>query len=387
MSEQYGNVLVLGNSGVGKSALINALTGTTSALTVKDYTGTTKEITIYTANDIELRFVDTPGFEPSILRQNKIIHDVQKWSKASINNEDHAIHMIWFCLDATASEFFDSTIKNLIKASKVWSSVPIIVVITNSYSEPERQENIEKVRHIFEPQKKVSGNLMDIIPVLSNPYVIGEDVFVAPFGLTKLIDRTNSLLPDGKQAAQTDMKKYKIMRRRIMSQSVIGTASTAGIVMGALPNIPFTDAVWLAQTELAEVKAIASIYGIKKDDNSKEFINKIIEMGTVSTAAKGVLSSIKVIPGINVAGSVINGVVSGCFVAAIGEVSTYAFEQIYLGKKSIGDIDWIKKLTEAALSGNLTDLISNVLDQVTDGTSKEQIAKIIKGSIPKAKGL
>ena len=53
MSEQYGNVLVLGNSGVGKSALINALTGTTSALTVKGYTGATKEITIYTADDID----------------------------------------------------------------------------------------------------------------------------------------------------------------------------------------------------------------------------------------------------------------------------------------------------------------------------------------------
>lgn len=387
MSEEFGNILVLGNSGVGKSTLINAVTGTSSALTVKGSTCTTKEIAIYTSDDIELRLVDTPEFEPSILGQNKIIHDVKKWSKDTINNEDHGIHVIWFCVDGTASKLFDSTIKNLIKATSVWPSVPIVVVITKSYSEPERNENIEIIRNIFAQQKKVSKNLMDVIPVVAAPYVLSENSFVAPYGLTKLIDRTNALLPDGKQAALSDMKKYKIMRRRIMAQSVIGTASTAGIMVGALPNIPFTDAVWLAQTELAEVKAIASIYGIKKDDNSKEFINKIIEMGTVSAAAKSVLSSIKLIPGLNIAGSVINGVVSGCFVAAIGEVSTYAFEQIYLGKKSIADVDWIKNLTEAALSGNLTDFITNVLGQVTNTATKEQIAKIIKLSIPKAKGL
>ena len=107
-------------------------------------------------------------------------------------------------------------------------------------------------------------------------------------------------------------------------------------------------------------------------------------MGTVSTAAKTVLSSIKFIPGINIAGTIINGVVSGCFVAAIGEISIYAFEQIYLGKKSIGDIEWIKNLAESALSGNLTDTIASVLGQVTNGSSKEQIANIINVSMPNA---
>lgn len=380
MSEEFGNVLVLGNSGVGKSTLINAVTGKDA----KAIKATTDNIAIYTADDIELRIVDTPGFEPSDKKQNKIIHDVQKWSKTSINHEDHGIHVIWFCLDGTASQYFEKTIKNLIKASSVWESIPIIVVITKSYSNSQRDENIELVQQIFAQQKKVSKNLMDVIPVVAAPYVVDENKFVAPDGITKLIDKTNSLLPDGKQAALKDMKKYKIMRRRIMCQSVIGTCSTAGIVVGALPNIPFTDAVWLAQTELAEVKAIAGIYGIKKDDSSKEFINKIIEMGTVSTAAKTVLSSIKFIPGINIAGTIINGVVSGCFVAAIGEISIYAFEQIYLGKKSIGDIEWIKNLAESALSGNLTDTIASVLGQVTNGSSKEQIANIINVSMPNA---
>ena len=65
--------------------------------------------------------------------------------------------------------------------------------------------------------------------------------------------------------------------------------------------------------------------------SQKQFFDSIIEVGTVSAVAKATISGLKAIPRINLAASVINAIIAGSFVAAIGEGTIYAFEQVYLG--------------------------------------------------------
>ena len=65
---EYGNVLVVGNSGVGKSTLINAVLGDDAkevAPTGIGISGTTKDLKIYEDDSIPFRLIDTIGFEPS----------------------------------------------------------------------------------------------------------------------------------------------------------------------------------------------------------------------------------------------------------------------------------------------------------------------------------
>ena len=375
-SKDYGNVLVIGNSGVGKSTLINAVIGSDEAATGRGSEGTTKDVRIYPADEIGLRLVDTAGFEPSFIKRTKIIRDVQKWSKQSATDEENTINVIWFCVEGTSSKLFGDSIRNLMKATNLWKSVPVIVVITKSYSVPER-EHVAMVKQIFEKQKKAGANLRDIIPVVAAPYVLNEDAFAAPYGIPELIERTISLLPEGKRAAVNDVNAYKLKRRRIMAQSVVGAATTTGVVVGAAP-IPFPDALILSPAEMAEVNAIASIYGIKKNDKSKDFINTIIQIGTVSAVARSAIATLKAIPGVNIAASVVNAAIAGSIVAAIGEGSIYAFEQVYLGKKTLEDIDWLKKIMEATLTKGFVEKITKVIEQIADGADKEQIVKAIK---------
>jgi uncharacterized protein (DUF697 family)/GTP-binding protein EngB required for normal cell division len=376
-SKEYGNIRVIGNSGVGKSTLINAVIGSDEAETGRGSEGTTKDVRIYPADEIGLRLVDTAGFEPSLLKRTKVIRDVQKWSKQSVTEEDHNINVIWFCVDGTSSKLFGDTIKSLMQATSLWKSVPVIVVITKSYSVPEREQNIEMVKQIFYKQKKAGENLRDIIPVVASPYILNEDAYAAPYGIPELIEKTIALLPEGRRAAVNDVNAYKLKRRRMLAQSVVGAATTAGVVVGAVP-IPFPDALILSPTEIGEVNAIASIYGIKKNDKSKDFINTIIQVGTVSAVARSAITALKAIPGLNIAASAVNAVIAGSIVAAIGEGSVYAFEQIYLGKKSLDDIDWIKKLMENKLTKGFIENMTKVLEQVADGADKDQIAKAIK---------
>ena len=86
-----GNVLVIGNSGVGKSTLINAVLGEEVARTSYGTKGTTPKLDIYESEKIPFRLIDTIGFEPGFLQKNQAINAVKDWSKdcAKVGKEDY----------------------------------------------------------------------------------------------------------------------------------------------------------------------------------------------------------------------------------------------------------------------------------------------------------
>ncbi len=382
-----GNVLVVGNSGVGKSTLINAVIGTEVAETGSGFSGTTKEIKLYDDERIPFRILDTPGFEPSLFKEMRTTAQIRRWSKESAKEgqEDNQINVIWFCIEGTSRKLFEKTINNLAGAVRVWKSVPVIVVITKSYSVPERAENIRLAERAFASNKKLRDRVRCVLPVVAAPYVLNDSAFAPPEGITELIDATNELMPEGLKAGETDLADYKLNRRRNLSQAAVAAATATGVVVGAVP-IPFTDAAILGPTEIAMVNGIARIYGIKNDSASKRFFNTIVEVGTVSTVAKAAISSIKMIPGINIAGSVLNAVVAGSIIAAMGEATIYAFDQIYLGNKSLDDIDWIRKFMESKLSGTLLKTIEKSVAALPDNAHKKQVVDAVLSAVKSLAG-
>ena len=373
-----GNVLVIGNSGVGKSTLINAVLGEEMATTGWGNSGTTDHLEIYENDEIPFRIIDSVGFEPSFFKKKKAIDAVKKWSKNSAKNgnEDSKIDIIWFCVEGTSRKLFPDTIKSLSSATAMWESVPVIVAITKSYSEPERKINVEMVQNAFAKQKRYSKNLKKVIPVVAQDYVINDSSYVEPVGITELIEATNNFLPEGKKAADDDIYHYKIKRKKALAQGIVGTATTAGSVIGAIP-ISVADAPLLSGIEAGEITALARLYEIPKGEKSKQLMGTIIEAGTASAAAKGAISVLKSIPGVNLVAGVLNAVIAGCFVAAIGEASIYIFEQVYLGKKTAEDIDWVTKVIESKLSTEFIEGATSVIKKVTDKTDQKTIGKYI----------
>ena len=375
-----GNVLIIGNSGVGKSTLINAVLGKDVAKTNWGTSGTTKKLEIYESDDVPFRIIDTIGFEPSFIKEQQAINAVKKWSKesAKAGNEDHQINVIWFCVEGTTSKLFSQTIKNLSRATSMWESVPVIVVITKSYSEPDREKNIQMVNNAFAKQKKFAKNLYSVIPVVAKSFVLNDTAIAPPVGITELIDATNNVMPEGIKAGETDINAFKLKRKRVLAQSVVGTSVIAGAVVGAVP-IPFADAAILTPLEICEINAIASVYGINKGEETKRLFNSMVEVGTVSMAAKTIINGLKAIPGLNIAAGILNAVIAGTIIAAIGEGSSFVFEKIYLGEKSIDDIDWIKKILESKLSNQLVDKVNEAFasGQVTNETNIKDIGKIL----------
>lgn len=370
-----GNVLVIGNSGVGKSTLINSVLGEDVAKAGYGITGTTDTLEIYESDKVPFRVIDTIGFEPNFFIEQKAINAVKKWSKESAKEgkEDNQINVIWFCVDGTSRKLFPKAIQSLSRATAMWKSVPIIVVITKSYSAPERKENIEMVQSAFATQTKYSKNLKKIIPVVASIYELNETAYAAPEGITELIDATNELMPEGIQAGANDIAEFKLSRKRGMAQGVVGVAATSASVVGAVP-IPIPDAMILAPLETAEVNAIAKIYGVKNDDKSKELFNTIVEIGTVSLAAKSVINALKAVP---IAGAVLNAITAGAIVVALGEGSIYVFEQVYLGKKTVEDIDWVTKVMESKLTMELVDRVKTVLKELGNKSDAKKVLEAL----------
>ena len=374
---ERGNVLVIGNSGVGKSTLINSVLGENLAKTGWGTSGTTDKLEIYESSDIPFRIIDTVGFTPALKDRVSAINAVKKWSKDSAKSgkSDTNINVIWFCVDGTSRKLFPETIKSLSKATSMWESIPVIVVITKSYSIKEREENIQMVNNAFANQKKYSNNLKKIIPVVASTYELNDTAFAPPEGITELIDITNELMPEGIKGAEQDVNKFVLNRKRALAQSCVGVATATGVTIGAVP-IPFADAALLSPLEVVEINSLSKIYGIKNDNKSKQFINSIIEVGTVSVAAKAAISALKVIPGINIGASVLNAVIAGGIVASIGEGCIYAFEKIYLGEKSLEDIDWVTKLMESKLSNQFIEKVTDVIKKVAE-SDKKDVSKLI----------
>ena len=130
----------------------------------------------------------------------------------------------------------------------------------------------------------------------------------------------------------------------------------------------------LAPLETAEVNAIAKIFGVKNDDKSKKLFNTIVEIGTVSLAAKSVINALKAVP---IAGAVLNAITAGAIVVALGEGSIYVFEQVYLGKKTVEDIDWVTKVMESKLTMELVDRVKTVLKELGNKSDAKKVLEAL----------
>ena len=370
-----GNVLVIGNSGVGKSTLINAVLGENVAKTSFGPKGTTKEIFIYEGEPFNV--IDTIGFEPSLFRNNKAIASVKSWSKKSAKeeNEDKQINVIWFCVDGTSSKLFPKAIKDLDKATSMWKSVPIIVVITKSYSVPDRDKNIELVQSVFLKNKKLNSKLKHIIPVVASTYVLNDAASAPPEGITELIDYTNSVMPEGLKAAQKDIAKFNLNRKRALAQGIILTTVGTAVAKCIIKVGPPTSSV-LATVENVMVDSLAKLYKVNLNSPTALFIKNNIANGTVNKIAKVAIEAVQKLPvGQKLGSAVINPLIAACVVIIIGESTSIAFEKIYLGEEDSTIVNNVKEFFESDAATQIVEQANSIASALNDKSSPKEISQ------------
>ena len=382
------NVLVLGNSGAGKSTLIKAISGIAVQTGVGE--GNTQKIEVYESSTWPIRCIDTKGFEYSKLEQFKTIWQVKKFTReqVALSQADQdagvGIDAVWYCIEGTARRTFSYNIQMMNQAIRKWKNVPVFVAITKSYSEADIVENIEAVRNAFAKNKHI--NLQGIIPVVAEAYQINEETVVTPRGIEVLCSATLERSDMALSISDENKKRMILEQKRFTANALVTGATTAGIVVGAVPT-PFADSLILVPLETGLTKGILKIYGV---EFTGELVTSIVGSTAITNVARAALSALKTIP--NVAGSVLNAVVAGFFVAALGESVIALSEALYLGKvdreKISSAVDFVsEKLTSNPAIGFGIKYLESHSDKLQGKSAKEIFNSVQKALKDAAKSL
>ena len=253
--------------------------------------------------------------------------------------------LIWYGLDGTKIEEFDEKIKELSKKIKS-SYLPVMIVIGSI-----KEEKVLNTQKHYVQMLVHHYHLNQVKAIVGVPIQEKEQILT----LTKtLIEKSKD--EQGKQGL--------LKKKRIQSQTVVTSSVSLGLVVASLNPTTLPDATFLAPIEAIMIRSIAKIYEMETKSEAKEFIDTLLQMGTVGLVAKKSIEMIKAIPGIHVGAQVLNGLVAGTIIMLLGEGSTFIFEQIYLGNKTLKDIKWAQDYLQSQLT-------QTILDQVLGKVSKQ----------------
>ena len=364
------NVLLLGNSGCGKSTLINAFLGREAAETGSGR-AVTKNIEVYEDDTLPFRMIDTIGYEYSMFRQLRIKRDLARFSEESVKyrQADKLVHVIWYCIDGTAKRVDLDALSYIRSVIRSWKNVPVIFVITKSYSEKEmetsRQMAHDAVVRYNAKHRKAPINVQATVCVVAKEYEITDDVIVPARGLDELMEVTNSIVPKAKQAAEESIRKIDLRIRRNSANSLILSSTGAAVAVGAIP-IAVPDSAVLCALQLRMMKGIAKNYGLQDEKLSSEAAKYILQAGATTAAGKALVKTLKTIPGLNLAASLIDASAAGTVTFLLGQTAAIVYEKFYTGEWSPDSVQ-------------LDSEVQNILDHLMPGIT-EQVRQFLSGS-------
>ena len=253
--------------------------------------------------------------------------------------------LIWYGLDGTKIEEFDEKIKQLSKKIKS-SYLPVMIVIGSI-----KEEKVLNTQKHYVQMLVHHYHLNQVKAIVGVPIQEKEQI----------LSLTKTLIEKSKDEQG---KRGLVKKKRIQSQTVVTSSVSLGLVVASLNPTTLPDATFLAPIEAIMIRSIAKIYEMETKSEAKEFIDTLLQMGTVGLVAKKSIEMIKAIPGIHVGAQVLNGLVAGTIIMLLGEGSTSIFEQIYLGNKTLKDIKWAQDYLQSQLT-------QTILDQVLGKVSKQ----------------
>lgn len=199
----YLTIMVIGKSGVGKSALINSVLKLAKGKGAEEGVGdiVTQKIGEFTSSKIPyLRLIDTRGIETNTqFGPERITQECTNFIKGQYNTGDtnNFVHCIWFCFKDI--RFEETEFQSIEKLKKAYSNaqIPIIIVNTLSLDEKESKKMKKYIRQ--------RGITNPFVRVLARKKLGKES-----FGLRDLIETTVKVC---KEAINGDM--HSVMTKDI----------------------------------------------------------------------------------------------------------------------------------------------------------------------------
>ena len=320
------NLGIVGETGVGKSSLVNAVFGEARAR-VGVGLPVTRGVNYY--HEGALGIWDFEGFEigggaPQLLRENL--------RKIAERPADEQISVVWYCVLSSAgrltrtdiamiNELEAAGLPVIIVLTKVdWDRNPVTCKMAPSYAAETLKQWIENPRdEVGRPITIHNRGVVLTSAVNSKGKGVG-------YGLSDLVERTLELSPASEKDAFRIVQTLNLGWKRDMARRDV-TAATASAAAAAAVPIPIATAAVLAPIQLAMMGRVAVVYDLEL--RSVFSVSALAQLATQMTGRALAASLVKFIPG---AGSVIDAAVASALTAATGEGWIRFCEAIYTGK-------------------------------------------------------
>ena len=306
-TEQLGhaNILISGQTGVGKSTLINAVFRVPLATE-----GTGKPVTTHVQRHevagVPVTIFDTPGIELGQAK-NAVIREYKRTiTESRKRSPSDVIHVAWYCIDAGQTRVQDYDIE-IVRA--LADEVPVMLVLTQCIDDA-RAGALEEV--IRADRLPIDGRP---VRTLARARIVAGQT-IPPRGLEELVERTHNILPEAVRRAFTNAQGVVIRLKANQARAVVAASSVAAGGVGAVP-IPIPDAAVLMPVQIGMLASITAVFGIDMGEaRAIGLIRGLVGQGGVTVVGRQIAANLlKVIPGV----SVVNAAVAAALTAALGE--------------------------------------------------------------------
>lgn len=280
------NIVIMGQSGNGKSTIVNAIMGKYAAPTGKGAAVTTENKIYSTTYNIdntsyELNLYDTVGIELSEAVTCSTLNDIENHLKVSkMNSCSSDINLVWFCINNKSSRFQDFEV-DLIRKLSFEYEIPFVIVMTQCLD-----------NQIGELENNIRSDLPDVTTtrILAEDYKLRGGMKIPAYGLDDLLKL--SLLDFGSLKARVlESKLNSIQQELEVSQWFVKlcdkkaaecverhTASAEKIGWLPVGCIPFVHGICIKM-----ITELHKIYGMPSNESFAENIFANVLVGIIST--------------------------------------------------------------------------------------------------------
>eukprot|EP00743_Colponemidia_sp_Colp-15_P009127 GILK01009957.1.p1 GENE.GILK01009957.1~~GILK01009957.1.p1 ORF type:complete len:632 (+),score=62.03 GILK01009957.1:43-1896(+) len=373
------NIMPVGETGVGKSALINEFLGLTSTGAqhapeemVRDNRvlmvgSVTSEVRSYTQSEdgVEVCFYDTPGVTLGQQGQQEAIQHISQNLIQNVDSEDSCIHVILYCRLFDIPRFEDCELAMINVLAEV---APVVAVWPQFNDEKKKKDEfLERTAH-----QQIRFFQNEIVAVLVRGKIIdvpAQDlrITIRPFGLGDVARLIALAYAESEEVRASFVQRNKEealgLARKKARFSVGLFAAGSGVAGAAASLTPATSTLVLVPIQVAMICSVCAAFGLNVSKEcitavAKDVMKQFLTLSGSRLAAAHVVSGLaEWIPGAAVLVAPVHSLTGAAVTLSIGRLATEASYNLRLQHVNVADIteDKFRNAMLEAMGKNVTD--------------------------------